>query len=261
MITPAAASTATPRDAAIRHSFSRAASTYDAHAGLQRDVVLQAVALLRPHLRDSMRVLDAGCGTGMLARHLAHPHLLQVDSAAGMAQQAARATGLPALCADIRALPLAAGSVDAYVSSLCLQWIENPEAAFSEARRVLTPGGRALFTTFGPDTLHALRDAFRQSGLDDHVLTFSPAATLTDALARSGLHNTHCSQASHLLHFASPRALLQHLKGLGATYRASGGGLRGLHYLHRLEQALAQAWGEHIPAQFEVIYLMAEKPA
>ena len=63
------------------------------------------------------------------------------------------------LCADARALPLAAGSVDVVFSSLCLQWIEDLPAVFAGFRRVLKHGGLLLVYSFGPDTLVELRAA------------------------------------------------------------------------------------------------------
>ncbi len=53
------------------------------------------------------------------------------------------------------------GSVDVLFSNLCLQWVEDLPAVFAGFRRVLKPGGLLLVSTFGPDTLHELRERLR----------------------------------------------------------------------------------------------------
>ena len=60
----------------VRRGFSRAAATYDLHATLQREVLEETAALLLPLLVSEARILDAGCGTGYLAKRLKHPHCL-----------------------------------------------------------------------------------------------------------------------------------------------------------------------------------------
>ncbi len=245
------------RDIAIRHSFSRAAATYDAHATLQYAVAEKTAKLLSPYLHAGMMLLDAGCGTGAMARYLPNEStIMQLDSAFGMARSASAIH--PACCADMRALPFADASFDVYVSSLSLQWIEELHLVFSECRRVLRPGGSALFSTLGPGTLRELREAFRVASLEEHVHRFASYRALDEALEASGLRLMLFKQELRTLSFESPLTLLRHLKGIGATYRAAGGGLHGRHYLRQLEESLRTQEQAEVPASFEVFYLLAE---
>jgi len=245
-------------DAAIRHGFSRAAASYDTHAAVQRAVVETMVEILSPYLPPSSCVLDAGCGTGYFASIAPQDDIQQIDGAFGMARAAA-GNGHPAYCADMRALPFANACFDGYVSSLCLQWITPPDAVFRECHRVLKPGGFALFSTLGSRTLKELRHAFEAAGRPAHVNDFASPHTLEEAIDRSGLRLLLFKQEMRHLYFDTPRALLHHLKGLGATYKAAGGGLRGRHYLQPLEDRLQKEWGREIPASFEVFYCLMEK--
>ena len=93
------------------------------------------------------------------------------------------------LCADARALPLADGSVDVLFSNLCLQWVEDLPAVFAGFRRVLKPGGLLLVSTFGPDTLHELREAFAHADNAPHVSPFASIAQFGDALIAAGFKN------------------------------------------------------------------------
>lgn len=245
-------------DFTTRISFSRAARDYDTHALLQRSVCDRMATILSPYLRPQARILDAGCGTGYFAQQQLTPHLIQIDSAEGMAQQAA--VHAPVLCADMHRLPFAANQFDAYASSLCLQWASDRARVFAECWRVLKPGGIAVFTTLGPATLQELKQAYLDAGLPVHVVSFVPLHQLDEEVTQCGFDLLLLKQEKRPLYFDTPLTLLRHLKGLGATYRANGGGLHGRHYLRRLEHALQARYPEEIPASFEVFYLLMEKP-
>ena len=56
---------------AIRQSFDRAASTYDHHAVLQREVESRLLERLEFQRQQPGVILDLGCGTGSASRLLA----------------------------------------------------------------------------------------------------------------------------------------------------------------------------------------------
>jgi ubiquinone/menaquinone biosynthesis C-methylase UbiE len=97
------------------------------------------------------RVLDVGCGTGVLTRMLARrpgvAAVVGVDLAPSLLHRARElAADLPNASfeeGDARALPFPDASFDAVVFDSALSHIPGPEAALSEARRLLCPGGRA----------------------------------------------------------------------------------------------------------------------
>ncbi len=68
---------------------------------------------------------------------------------------------LYAVCADIEQLPLADESVGLVWSNLALQWVNDLPRVIRDLHRVLAPGGLLMFSTFGPDTLKELREAYR----------------------------------------------------------------------------------------------------
>ncbi|MGW8884964.1 class I SAM-dependent methyltransferase [Streptomyces sp. NPDC055749] len=104
-------------------------------------------------------LLDIGCGTGLVTERIAlgRPGLrvIGADASPGMARMAHQRVGAVAL-ADVRRLPLAAGSVDA-VSAVWLLHLLRSEGAVravvAEAARVLGPGG-VFVTTVDKDEGH-----------------------------------------------------------------------------------------------------------
>src|SRR4029077_10322144 len=105
-----------------------------------------------------------GVGASVLHDRFPQADIVALDLALPMLRAAASRAGSPPaferIAADVQALPFADASFDLVYSNLCLQWCDDTGLALAEFARVLRADGLLLFTTFGPATLHELREAF-----------------------------------------------------------------------------------------------------
>lgn len=273
----------------VARSFSRAAAQYDSVAHLQRRLGEQLLTRLpiagevdndaekgseegseRGVTAGTTRVLDLGCGTGYFLPRLqaAFPtaELFGGDLAQGMVAHARRQRAVSAawLCADAEHLPFADGTFDLIFSNLVFQWCEDVPQLASELYRALSPQGRAVFTTLGPDTLAELRQAW--ATVDDavHVNRFPDSGVVRRALISAGFNSVSVDATCEVVHYPVLAHLLRELKTLGANNinRGRPSTLTGRARIRALEAAyevFRDAAG--LPATWEVYFIVVGKDA
>ena len=113
----------------------------------------------RARIVAGSKVLDLGCGTGVVSRALgpvvgATGAITASDLNEAMLAEAERlgveGASMQWRLADAENLPFAAGEFDALLCQQALQFVPNKEAAVSEMRRVLRPGGIAAVSVWSP---------------------------------------------------------------------------------------------------------------
>lgn len=117
---------------------------------------LEADAVLR-HATPDSRVLEAGCGTGLILRRLAERVRLAVglDLSAGMLRRA-HERKLPVVQASVTNVPFADESFDLVCSFKVLAHVEPIHDALAELGRVLRPGGRLVAEFYNTRSLRYL---------------------------------------------------------------------------------------------------------
>lgn len=259
----------------MRENFSAHADDYDRYAVVQQRVVDMLSAWLIERAPAEGALLDIGTGTGALAaairRAMPERRLVVMDIAHDMTRKARqRLTNVQACDGDARFLPFAEASFAGVVSSSVYQWVDDLPGAFAEVARVLKPGGTFALALFGEGTLAELRNAHRQAvhactrHRSSHVQNFPTRQDVAAALQSAGLTCRRHDRRMEIEHHPDVPALLRQLKQIGASNAASGRP-RGLAS-RRVMQAMmdhyeeAHRCPEGLPASYEVILTMAEKP-
>ena len=165
-----------------------------------------AAALLRP----GDRVLDAGTGTGDLARLAvkAGAAVVGVDVSLEMLSVAQSRLSRPRVAwagADVAQLPFRAESFDVVLTGFTLRHPTSLADALGELRRVLAPGGRLVILEFAHPAQPLVRAAYRAYSaliptiggwltgdadayvyLVESIRRFPPQAILTGKLSEAG---------------------------------------------------------------------------
>jgi len=251
--------------AKIRQSFAAASVTYDGVAALQRTVGKELLGIIATGSQAGT-LLDLGCGTGFLTSGLlrtAWP-VIALDIALPMLQVTrTKLTGTPDVCyvcADAEQLPLAGQIVDGVYSNLALQWCVNLEAVFTDIKRVLKPGGRLVFSTFGPQTLQELKSAWAEVDDYNHVNEFYSEQQLSRFLRLAEYAEIKIETKQYISNYGSVLELMKELKQIGA-HNVIAGRNKSVTTKTQMRRMIAayekHQSGDQIDATFEVIMVSA----
>jgi len=259
-----------------KRSFARAAREYDAAAVLQREVADRLLQRLQYIRFTPATILDVGAGTGyctsLLQRQYPKARMLALDIAQPMLAYARGKTSwwsrlrnkTEYVCADAEALPLADNSVDMVFSNLTLQWVNELEQTLREFARVLRPGGMLLFSSFGPDTLVELREAWRAADEYPHINSFIDLHNIGDTMLRIQLAEPVMDAERLTLTYSDVYKIMRELKAIGAhnVSEQRARGLTGKTRFKRVIQEYERFRREGVlPVSYEVVYGHAWAPS
>lgn len=156
-----------PRLDGLADAYSQTGTAWQAGPGRVYDRLADVLVAAAPLPLSDRTALDVGAGTGAASRAIvrAGGHPIACDVAPGMLATIA-AEGWPAVAADARALPLAAGSVDVVVAAFSYNHVPEPVLALAEARRVAVPGGVVLASVYASDDDHPVKAAVDAAAIE-----------------------------------------------------------------------------------------------
>ena len=221
---PAALPAATP----IARAFA-AATDYDRHARVQSRVASElARRIAAQHGTRPLRLLEVGCGTGLLTRALAAEGLtgqwLITDLAPEMVARARAAfPKTPGLTAHFAAMdgehptaePATSAPFDLIVASMAFQWFTDLPAALARLATLLTPTGELMFATLTAGTLAEWDAACTTAGAPSAGLTYPTPATLQAMAPNGGTLTLDCVAEPES--WPNARTFLHALKAIGAA--------------------------------------------
>lgn len=230
----------------VRRAFDRAAHSYDQAAVLQRQIADELLDRLGIIKFEPQIVLDVGCGTGyamgLLEKRYRKARIIGLDISSQMLKAARHHAPWRNrqrwVNADAERLPLAPRSIDLILSNVTLQWCDL-HRSLAEFVRVLRPGGLLMFSTFGPDTLRELRQAWAAADDGVHVHEFIDMHHVGDALVHHQFQIPVVDVDYTQVTYATVLDALRDIKRIGSSNAADGRprGLTGKRKFARFKTA------------------------
>ena len=245
---------------ALRQDFGGAASGYDEHALLQREVREYGQKLAKDIWPAGAQILDVGSGTGAFAADMGNMwSIINLDLAFGMCA-AAKLKNIRCINASAEALPFADDTFDGLFSSLMLQWAACPREMLEQMHRVLKPGGKAVITTFADGTLSELASAFASVDAAPHISQFPTAQMLAKHAEDAGFSIYLLREQRKLEHYPSLMALMHSLKNIGAVNKDKmrRRGLMTPRQLACVKENYPRESGA-LPVSWQMVYMVLEK--
>ncbi|HEY6907920.1 MAG TPA: class I SAM-dependent methyltransferase [Myxococcales bacterium] len=191
-----------------------------------------AFALRALGLAPGATVVDLCCGRGR--------HLRELPKAVGIDLDFASLRGLPAACADMRALPLRSGSVDGVVSLFSsfgyLESDEEDARVLREVARVVRPGGAVFLDLLNRENALAGFAETQQRVEEDGTLVVERrsfdalASRLTTSFVIVSPDGARKDSAGHSLRLYTLTELSRMLAGAGLRLRRAYGDFAGEDY-------------------------------
>ncbi|MDP8929747.1 MAG: class I SAM-dependent methyltransferase [Actinomycetota bacterium] len=243
--------------------------------GLVYDLLAAALVSARPDPLVGLLVLDLGAGAGAASRAVASAggNPIAVDVAFDMLRHD-RGRRPPAVVGDGGRLPFKNGAFGAVVMAFVLSHVPDPARMLADARRVTSPGGMILASSFSSRSSHPAKiqvdDVAAQWGwqappwYERLKSEFEPRVATLDALAdlarSAGLHDVIVEEREVSTGISSPEVLVAWRLGMAhlAPFVAA---LPGPERARLLSRAQAAVGDRPHPLRPVMLVLSSRAPA
>lgn len=245
----------------IEQRFAESSATYDKYAMAQHSAASYLVELLKNKSNRSLqRVLEIGCGTGLLTKRLVDSfeieQLFLNDLAQTLCESTAnsvkdRVRNMDVLWGDAEKITVP-DKIDMCVSASTLQWLCDLDAFVQKIGTVLTSGGTLAIALYGAGTMDEIKELTGR-GLHYHTLLG------LQNMVQKSFHIEYAEEVCEKYYFSSVWAVLKHIKDTGV------GAVQGKQWsvgrLRQFEKDYKTQYGCElgIPVTFTTMYLVATK--
>lgn len=243
----------------IRQRFSRAASTYDDHADVQKELMGSLTAELPQGIAPG-QILEIGCGTGNFTAVLAglYPEakIVGLDFSENMVRIAREKlsdrNNVSFLCEDgERFLASCPASFDLICSNSTMQWFDDISLAFRQISRLLFENGHFVGALFGPRTFYELALGLSNIYGEPALLPPHrfPDQERLESVVSASLKEASVREVLSVRHYGSLIELLDHIRKTG-----TGGGQQQPGSFTRGRLSLLDGWFQEKFAGYHATY-------
>ena len=231
----------------VRHSFFKSMFSYNQHAEVQSRMAEELLdALRRIHPAGFGRVLEIGCGSGLLTERFLKRFTAETLIANDLVEECGllveeivqqhSSAHFTFAGGDIEALADLPSDLDLVLSNATFQWLHDFDGFAARLKTLLKPNGLLAFSTFGTENCREILD------LTGNSLTYRP---FQEVLASLQAHFDVLFSTEEIvpLHFASPMDVLRHLRLTGVNGVSSQKSWTKADLAH-FEQTYRERFGE-----------------
>jgi len=199
----------------IKQRFKKARHTYEQNAVVQAHMARRLVALLYHTTGNHFfRVLEIGCGTGLLTRTLIQSSRIEQFFINDLVEECNPAASLAApvqfIAGDAENTLVFPTKLNLIISNATFQWIYDFNTFLKKLSTLLMPDGILAFSSFGPDNFKELHTLLNIS------FPYLSLAEL-EAHASCCFHIIQKQEDHILLQFPDAKAVLKHMQTIGVN--------------------------------------------
>jgi SAM-dependent methyltransferase len=255
----------------LRQRRDRAAGNFAEFDFLFRDVAGRLLDRLDLVKRDFSIVLDLGSYNGAMAAMLKKRKGVDIVIASDLSYAMASSSHTAAVVADEEFLPFRGASLDAVISNMSLQWVNDLPGTLAQIRQSLKADGLFLAALPGAGTLPELRQSLMEAelsvtgGASPRVSPFVDLRDMAGLLQRAGFALPVVDSDRVTVDYSSPLKLMHDLRGMAAGNAALARTRMPTRRAVIMEAAriYQKKFGTadgRVPATFEIVYAIGWKP-
>ena len=201
----------------IKKAFNKAAESYDAYCQLQLSTGKKLISLIQPYAHPTSRIIDLGCGTGIVTRELVaalpHDEFFAIDVADQMIEKARTQLQDYSLTLSTANFdqPLTLGRFNISFSNMALHWSHDFVNTLKQLLHTLTEDGILAFSI-------PLLGTFAEIESYCAINDFMDSIFVKKILDNSGYHIIQMQTEAMTFEFADFLQALRSIKKIGANY-------------------------------------------
>ena len=194
----------------MRDRFAKNLKNYDKNAKIQKRMAERLMSFISN--KSPKNILEIGCGTGFLTKlikeNLNYEKLTTIDIVEECESYINNIDSeIEFIANDIEEfLKINTNNYDLIISNASLQWVENFEEVIISLKKILTPKGELIFSTFGPENF---REIYHVIGTTLNYYSIFEIQKM--------FPNSIIEPEIHIMAFESPKDVLKHLQLTGVN--------------------------------------------